>query len=118
VQEALQDNTPLVLDLTALLTVFFVYNDAGVLEKIPNPKIVSQSTIDELQQCYEELERSAADGQFSMGYEDGQMIGHKISKEVVQGHRQKVQDIISWCSQHATIMSSGKNPGNKKRRKT
>jgi tetratricopeptide (TPR) repeat protein len=103
VQQALNNPTPIVLDLIALLTLFFVYEDAGFLDSVTNEFIVSQSTIDELQEAYDELEHGVKDGIFSMGYEDGQLKGHNVSKETIQKHRAIIQNIIQWCRQRALV---------------
>ncbi len=105
-QYALTANQPLVIDLTALLTLFFITEQPNILEQIGNQLIVSQSTLDELQGAYEELEYGAKDGIFSMGYEEGQMVGHKTEKEVVQKHRDTIKNIINWCKQHTLVTTS------------
>jgi len=102
-QYALTTNQPLVIDLTALLTLFFIAEQPNILEQIGNQLIVSQSTLDELQGAYEELEYGAKDGIFSMGYEEGKMVGHKMEKEVVRKHREMMKTIIDWCKLHTLV---------------
>lgn len=80
-----------------------MYEQTDFLETLDNNFIVSQSIIDVLQECYEDLERGATDGHFSLGYEDGKLVGHNISKEAIQKRRDTIDKIIQWCRQYAHI---------------
>jgi len=108
VDHAITNSTPVVLDLTSLITLFFVYRKQNLLSLLNNAFIVSQSTINELHACYEELDRSAEDGLFSMEYEDGKLVGHMTSKEIIQEYQAILKSIIDWCEQHAQIIVSKK----------
>ena len=108
VEYAINNNTALILDLTALLTMFFISRNKNHFSHLYNKYIVSQSTIDELQAFYEELESGAKDGIFTVDYQDGRMVGNSIPKETVQRNREILQNIIIWCREHTLIVSSNK----------
>jgi hypothetical protein len=108
VEHAIIYNIPIVLDLTSLITLFFIYRKQNLVSLLDNVFIVSQSTISELHACYEELDKSPADGIFSMGYEDGKLVGHMTPKETIQEHQKILKDIIDWCEKHTEIKVSKK----------
>lgn len=105
---ALSTGAPVILDLTSLITLFFVYRKQNLLSLLDNTFIVSRSTVDELHACHEELGRSAEDGLFTMGYEDGKLVGHMTPKETIREHQALLKAIIDWCEQHAQIAVSKK----------
>lgn len=108
VEFAVTSNKPLIIDLTALLTMFFISGDTNFFSHLSNECIVSQSTLDELQECYEDMENSAKDGMFTMSYEDGRLVGHNTPKETIQRHREILQTIIQWCKENSLVTTSNK----------
>lgn len=103
VQSAITNKNPLIIDLTALLTVFFIYRDNNIFIHLENKLYVSQSTIDDIQEFYEELKESSEDGIFSLGYQNGSLVGHTTPKETVRRHMKILQDIITWCKENCQI---------------
>ena len=106
--EAIQGNKPVVLDLTSLLSMFFISKDTNYFTFLTNKCLVSQSTIDELKECSEELERGSKDGIFTVRYEEGQMVGNNISAETIQRHREILEKVIAWCKANASIITPSK----------
>ncbi len=102
-EQSVNNGTPVVLDITCLLTNFFFLPET-ILFAISNKDLyVTQSTIDELQEFHDELEIHVEDGILSMGYQDGRMVAHSITREDVMKQRQKISDIIQWCTQNTQI---------------
>jgi tetratricopeptide (TPR) repeat protein len=108
VDHALISNIPIVLDLTSLITLFFVYRKQNLLSLVNNRLIVSQFTVNELHACHDELNQSSKDGLFTMGYEDGKLVGHTTPKETIEEHQKILKGIIHWCNDHAQVLVSGK----------
>ncbi|MEP7167717.1 MAG: tetratricopeptide repeat protein, partial [Candidatus Woesebacteria bacterium] len=102
-EESIVEEKPVVLDITCLLTNFFFLPET-ILFAISNKEVyVSQSTIDELQEFHDELEIHVEGGMLSMGYQDGRMVAHSMTSEDVVKQRQKISDIIQWCTESAQI---------------
>lgn len=101
-------NKIVVVDTTFLLAAFFLFPESYLINHLSGQILVAQSTVDELQQYYEELEMHQADGISSMGYQDGHLVIHTIDKENVSQHRQLIKKIIDWCSTVAQITTSKK----------
>ena len=105
IEFAISSNKPVVIELTALLTWFILAEEKQFLPQLTNQYIVSQSTIDELQECYDELGRSAEDGMLNVAYVGGQVVAHQTPKETIIRHRGLLQQIIAWCKENATILT-------------
>lgn len=103
IEQVVRDNKRLVIDLTALLTNFFLYPDINFFSLFHNDYIISQSTIDDLQEFYDELEDYVNDGMLTLGYQNGRMIANSLSSEDIIHQRKKIADIIEWCRTNATI---------------
>ncbi|MEI9911761.1 MAG: hypothetical protein WDO71_20195 [Bacteroidota bacterium] len=105
IEFAISSNKPVIIELTALLTWFIIVGEKQFLPQLANQYIISQSTIDELQECYDELERSVEDGMLNLAYEAGRVIAHQTPKETITRHRELLQKIINWCKEHALILT-------------
>jgi len=108
VEFAVGKKTPLVLDLTSLLTMFFVSVDHNFLNDLENKLIVSESTLEQLQEYYDELEKAAAEGSLSVFYQNGSMTKQFIPAESIQEKRQVLQDVISWCRMKCLVTTPSK----------
>jgi hypothetical protein len=105
---AIEKQTPMLLDITSLLTMFFISKGENYFSYFTNKFFVSQSAIDELQECYEELERGAKEDIFTVRYEAGGIVGHTTPKEFIQQHREILQQIMSWCREYTSIVVPSK----------
>lgn len=105
IEFAISSNKPVIIELTALLTWFILAEEKQFLTQLTNQYIVSQSTIDELQECYDELERSAENGMLNVAYVGGKVVAHQTSKETIIRHRELLQQIMDWCKENATILT-------------
>jgi tetratricopeptide (TPR) repeat protein len=108
VDHAILNNTPIILDLAALITCFFIYRKQNLLSFLTNPIIVSQATISELHACYEELDRPGEDGLFTLTYEEGHLVSHTTPNAIIEEHKTILKNIIDWCNSHAQLMASKK----------
>jgi tetratricopeptide (TPR) repeat protein len=108
VHHALSSHIPIVLDLTALITLFLVFRKTNLLEKIKSPFIVSQETIKELHLFFEELGQHSVSGLLMVDYQDGKLVSHFTPKEIIQDHQHITKEIITWCEMHAQIAVSTK----------
>lgn len=103
IEQAINNNVPLIIDLTALLTNFFIYPDTNFFTIADCNYIVSQSTVDELKEFYEELADHVKDGMLALGYQDGRMIAQSLSSDDIVRQREKISAIIEWCRNNTTV---------------
>ena len=108
IKECLSSDKPIIIDLTTLLSAFFLLPEYLLLKNFKIPIIVAQSVIDELQQFQEELESHKNDGMTTMGFQNGKVVMYTVEKEIITDHRQKIQNIIEWCKTNAQIKTSTK----------
>ncbi|UEM24327.1 hypothetical protein JL100_032385 (plasmid) [Skermanella mucosa] len=59
--------------------------------------------MDRLRGRREQFEFSARDGHKSAGYEDGRIVLHEVSAEVVAGLRDEIDRAIEWAEANATV---------------
>jgi tetratricopeptide (TPR) repeat protein len=103
IEQAVSRKKPLIIDLTALLTMFFMSPDKNFFQLLENQYVVSQSTVDELNVFCEELDSYAEEGMTSVGYVDGRMTIQSISKEDILKQRERITAIIDWCHSNTQI---------------
>lgn len=108
VHHALTNNTPIVLDLTALITLFFVYRKSNLLSTVTNPLLVSRATIQELHLFFEELGQHSDSGLLMVDYQEGKLVSHYTPKEIIQEHQRITKEIIAWGEEHTQIVVSNK----------
>lgn len=104
-QNTIEKSNPLVLDITSLLTNFFMLPDAILFPLSHKEIYVVQSTIDELQEFHDEMKMNVDNGMLSLGYQDGQMVSHSMTANDVIKQLQKISDIIQWCKNNVQITS-------------
>jgi transcription elongation GreA/GreB family factor len=103
-EKTMLEKRPVVLDITSLLTNFYLLPE-NILFTFSNKQIyVTRSTIEELQEHHDELEAYMEEGMLSLGFQDGDLVVHKMTSEDVAKQRQKIMDIINWCNKNATII--------------
>ncbi len=105
IEKTVHSNTPIVLDITILLSTFMLFPDNDVITKLTNLLLVAQSTIEELQDFYDELEVSIDEGYHSIGYAEGEIVTYSIEKDHIQNQRARILDIIDWCQKNTTIVT-------------
>lgn len=101
--KAIRSNIPIILDITALLTICMLLPDFDLLDELKNTLIVAQSVIDELQDFYDEMESAASNGYMSVGYEHGAIAKYQVAKEEIQKDRTNVLSAITWCKANAHV---------------
>jgi len=106
IKEFISGEKKIVVDLTFLLAGFFLFPESNLIYHLGNQVLITQSTVDELQQYYEELEIHKGQEMSSIGYQEGQYFRHTITKENVEQHRQLIKKIIDWCTTTAQIRTS------------
>jgi tetratricopeptide (TPR) repeat protein len=108
IRECASGSQPLVIDLTALVSLFCLLDQYPLLEEFDLPMIVAQSTVDEVQQFYDELDIHGDDGITSMGFQDGRMVVYNMGKDNVLSLRGNMEAILKWCKNNAKITTSSK----------
>lgn len=103
--EAFNTKRPLIIDITSLLTLFFVYPEHDLFDSTTNTMVVAQATIDELEGFLGQLDSYRQDGRLSVGFQDGAVIGSYIANEDIQHHREIIRKIIEWCRLKAEVRS-------------
>jgi tetratricopeptide (TPR) repeat protein len=100
---ALTENSPIIIDLTALLTCFLIYPKNNILDSFTHSFIVAQSVVEELTIHYDELEQQEKNGSGNIGFENEKLWMTKTDKDSVARYRKKIADIISWCKEKADV---------------
>jgi hypothetical protein len=92
-----------VLDLLAFWTAWRLQALEAV-RAICGPIRLPQSVLDRLRARRERFEFSARDGHKSAGYEDGKIVLHEVSAEVVAGLRDEVDRAVAWAEGNTTVL--------------
>lgn len=107
--EKIVANGPLVVDITALLTAFYVYPENNFIEKLQARVIIAQSVVDELYEYYDEIAGFEEEGQVSLGYMEGHLASYVTESSDIKGSMVIIEKILNWCRNNATIESPRQN---------
>lgn len=92
-----------VLDLLAFWTVWKL-EALEIIRATCGPIHLPQSVLDRLRARREHLEDFARDGLKSAGYEEGKLVLHETSAEVIASLRDEVDRAIAWAEANATVL--------------
>jgi len=92
-----------VLDLLAFWTAWRL-EALEAVRSTCGPIHLSQSVLDRLRARREQFEFSARDGHKSAGYEDGKIVLHEVSADVIAGLRDEVDRAITWAEANTTVL--------------
>ncbi|MDQ0304504.1 PIN domain-containing protein [Ancylobacter polymorphus] len=91
-----------VLDLLAFWTAWQL-DALDAVRATCGPIQLPQSVLDRLRARREQFEFSARDGHKSADYENGRIVLHEVSAEVVAGLRDEIDRAIAWTGANATV---------------
>jgi hypothetical protein len=78
------------------------------LEILGLPLYITQSTIDEIQQFYEELDQFSKTGRKAIGYENGGVVLHQLTQDEIMTHQLRLNGLLEWCQQNTKITAPAK----------
>jgi tetratricopeptide (TPR) repeat protein len=107
----LEQQKPVVLDMTVLLASALVLQSYNLLERMEVPLYVAQSTLEEIQQFHDELDQYTEKGRLSLTYQNGQVVSTMIEKEQVIDYQQKLGTLIQWCTTKTTVIAPAAKSG-------
>lgn len=102
-EKAVKGGKPMVLDILAITTLSSLEALEDV-QLLPNEKIVTHSTLEELYDLIHEQEQSSKSGSFTVGLSKGQYVKQVLSPENVQAQIQHLQDLAEWVKANCTIV--------------
>lgn len=103
-ETAIRNQSVLVLDLTSLLTLFFLTPAIHLLRQLKNRIVVSQATLDEINVFRHELEGVSANGFMTIGFSNGQYHRADTTPEDVQKQLVVLKQMTDWCEAHTDIL--------------
>jgi tetratricopeptide (TPR) repeat protein len=102
-EKLIKENKPLVLDILTITTLSSLYALDDLL-LLPNKKIVTHSTLEELYDLIHEQEGSSQTGSFTVGYADGQYVNQVLTPENVQAQIKHLQELAEWIKAKCTVV--------------
>jgi len=93
----------LVLDILAITTLSSL-NALDDISLLTNEKIVTRSTLEELNDLIREQESSSHTGTFTVGIIDGQYVKQVLSPETVQAQIEHLQQLADWVKANCTVV--------------
>jgi tetratricopeptide (TPR) repeat protein len=102
-KELLNGKTSILIDLISLLTLNSL-KKLQLLNLIPNAKVISQSTIDLLNNFLHDLNSMKSDGFMNVSKIKGNYVRTVITKEDIEEEIQNFTNLVDWCKQNLKIL--------------
>ncbi|MES2331200.1 MAG: hypothetical protein V4539_16465 [Bacteroidota bacterium] len=109
--KAIEEKKPVVLDITALLSLGLILQSFELIECLGVPLYTAQATVQEIQQFCDELEVFAENGRVSLHYQQGKVVTSMMDKDQIIGYQDKLKALIDWCNDKTTVSGQGVTPG-------
>lgn len=105
IDNAINDTTPIVIDISSLLSNFYFFSEQMMVKKLANELIISESTIDELQEFCDDFERFTDKGYESLAYENAQLVFYSIGPEDINKEKNRINKLINWCKENTKVIT-------------
>lgn len=90
----LNNAAPIVLDLTAI-AVYAALESLPLLERLPNRKVIVQSTFDTVRDLIREL-RMSSEGMSTIGKVNGEYVREDVTPERIQNSIDHYESVLKW----------------------
>lgn len=101
ISDTVSNNKPVIIDCTALLTIFLLLNQPELIENLGLNLIVANSTILELYRYSEDIRRKGSG--ISVGVENGNLIPYERTEDDIEKQIQHISKIIDWCNSNTSV---------------